>query len=172
VKKSIYLLVILLCITLLPVSGCDFLDSLSNISCESSAKVEVAVKVHALVAGTGYKESGQSYEGLFEGIKVKFEISKTDGDSFTQYRTSNAKGITGETNVGYNLRKGQTITVTATTTGTGTPVSKTITLDYKRVRPIDAERGETEQFTWEQEIELRMPPFDPDLYPSKTTAAP
>jgi hypothetical protein len=74
--------------------------------------------------------------------------------------------------VGYNLHKGEKITVTATTTGTGTPVSKTITLDYERVKPIDAEKGVTEQYTWAEEIELRMPPFDPDLYPPETTTAP
>ena len=165
-KKVLCLILVLLCIVPAAATGCDFLDSLGGISCESSAKVEVTVAVKALVTGTGYKKTGESYEGLYEGIQVEFQISKTGGDSFTQYRTSNANGLTDPTNVGYNLRKGQVITVKATTMGTGSPVSKTVTLDYEKVKPLDAERGATETMTWNPQVDLRMPPFDPDLYPN------
>jgi len=164
-KKLLYILLSLFCIMLLPATGCD---SLSEISCESSANVEVKVNISAWVIGTGYKPSGKSYEGVYPGIQVEFQISKTGGDSFTQYRTSNAKGETDATNVGYNLRKGQVITVTATTMGTGSPASETITLDYEMVKPYDAEQGGTRQYTWEDKVTLRVPPQDPDLYPEAT----
>ena len=147
-------------------SGCDFLDSLSNISCESSTNIEVAVQINAEVSGTGYKPSGESYEGLYPDIKVEFQISKTGGDSFTQYRTSGSDGYTDRTNVGYNLRKGQKITVTATATGTGTPVTGTLTLDYENAKPIDAKQGVSSKYIWTDTIMLRIPPGDPDLYPT------
>ena len=161
-KKLTYLLLATLCITLLPAAGCDML---SEISCESSTKVEVTVNIGARVLGTGYKPSGESYEGLYPGIQVEFQISKTGGDSFTQYRTTNEKGETDTTNVGYNLRKGEVITVTATTMGTGTPVSETITLDYEEAKPYNAEKGVTKKTTFWDILTLRIPPQDPDLYP-------
>jgi hypothetical protein len=167
-KKLVYLIVSLLCVMSLPVTGCDFMDSLSNISCESSTKVEVTVNIGARVLGTGYKPSGESYEGLYPGIQVEFQISKTGGESFTQYRTTNEKGETDTTNVGYNLRKGEVITVTATTMGTGTPVSETITLGYEKAKPYNAEKGVTSEMTWWDIITLRVPPHDPDLYPEAT----
>ncbi|MDD4877372.1 MAG: hypothetical protein PHQ86_09700 [Dehalococcoidales bacterium] len=169
-KEAKYFVLPLMCLVLLLTSGCDFMEEMGNISCESSTNVEVSVNLKALVIGTGYKPSGESYEGIYPNIQVEFQISKTSGDSFTQYRTSNSEGYTDPTNVGYNLRKGQTITVTATTTGTGSPASETITLSYDDVRPYNADEGVNTKYTWDDIITLRMPPGDPDLYPKDTSS--
>lgn len=146
-------------------TSCDITDSLSNISCESSTTVAVTVSINAFVYGTAYKPTGESYEALYPGVEVEFQISKTGGDSFTQYRTSFENGRTDATNVGYNLRKGQKITVVATTRSTGNPVSETLTLDYEDAKPYNAEKGVSSQFTWSDTAQLRIPPGDPDLHP-------
>jgi hypothetical protein len=166
-KKSLYLAVAIFCIALMIIStGCDFLDAISNISCESSTNIEVAVQINAKVIGAAYKPGGETYEVLYPNVKVEFQISKTGGDSFTQYRTSGSDGYTDSTNVGYNLRKGQKITVKATTTVTGTPATGTLTYDYEEQKPLNASKGVSSKVTWADTITLRIPASDSELYPA------
>ncbi len=151
------------------IAGLTGCDDLSDISCESSTKVEVTVLPEAQMFGTGYDKTGQSFEGYYPNIQVRFDYSKTDGKSFTSFGTTNGKGEAKPSmQVGYNLRKGQQITVTATVMGLGEPTSETEILTYERAKPYNADKGVTEKYTWEPFFILRVPPLDPDLYPAPT----
>ena len=170
-KKLRYLLLAVLFITLIPAAGCKGGITIGGETIELPElpeKVVVLVDVWAQVVGTDYRASGQSFENLYEGVDVEFKISNLGGKPVTKYLATNADALTEPLGYYTALYEDQIITVTATTMGTGSPVSKTITLSFDDIEDYNVKDDGTMEYTWNEQIDLRVPPPDPDLYPAET----
>jgi len=140
-KKQLVTIGIVVLLLAVGLSGCEELDTMFE---ESSTKIEVTVKASAQVR----ERNGTS---MRPGVnrQVRFDISKTGGDSFTLYRTTNEQGYTDVAQVGYNLHEGQTINVIFSVTGVDSATSTRL-LTWG-VAEIYAKDG---KYTWMTSTEL------------------
>jgi len=99
-KKRFYALILCLLVVLISLNGCtEFLFD------DDSNNEKIPVKV--IASATVYNASGEPVPG----VEVQFDLSKTYGQDFRAYRTTDDYGYAVVNQYAYDLYNGQVITV-------------------------------------------------------------
>jgi hypothetical protein len=143
-SEKLIILTLVLLISVVPFLGCTEFDSIID---DATTEIDVSVSTRAYVYQ--WNSTRKENEPL-GGYLVRFDISKTDGLDFTYSReTYDGTGYTDYVDVGYHLRKGQTIRITYKVTGTGATFmnydQKTLSWDAADEAAIDG------KFSWKPE---------------------
>ena len=71
---------------------------------------DTVIPVSVIISATVKNATGEP----MSGVELQFDLSKTNGQDFRAYRTTDENGYASVNQYGYNLHKGQVITVRCT----------------------------------------------------------
>ncbi len=114
----------------------------TELNIPSSDKIEVEIYPVASVVNSS---------GPVANIQVRFDFSKTGGDSFTLYSYTDYEGVAVVSGVGYNLQKSQYAVVEASLPGTGAShASQTLFYDSLKLDFIES------YYKWTPSLSIAM----------------